>query len=163
MPRFASVGERPLSREYVYVIGIVGQPLVKVGMTASPELRLHGAIPGASRYVNKAIFYTRRTYHARWVESVAHRLLRRFRAQGEWFRCEPWYAALVVTRAFEFVCRELAADKQLEREELADLISDWRRAERRVLSLRAHVVEKMRRVGGEKPRIRVPAVMRAPA
>lgn len=82
---------------WVYVAGAPGVGRIKVGTTTFLDPRIAGLRKAAGGKAH--CFYAVYTEHRRWVESRAHRMLRRFDLGHEWFGCAPFIAAIAVSRA----------------------------------------------------------------
>lgn len=75
----------------VYVIGLVGlDGYCKIGFSRDMNKRLASISTGSPfvPYVAHSLSVTKLS-HARSIEAASHHALRKFRANGEWFKIEP--------------------------------------------------------------------------
>lgn len=116
----------------VYVASHPGSDSVKVGLSKDLDRRVKSF--KNQRGDGATVFYAVKVLDVYWIEKTAHRLLRPWRTNSEWYQCSPLFAAIAVDRARQFwitsrsdysklYCR-LAPQHQLDR--IGRLIHDVR-------------------------------------
>lgn len=95
-----SVEEMQKHRGFACVYVFPAGEFVKVGMAIDPEERWL-TIRVGNPQLESPLYVSGWTYECRKIEKAAHKALASYRADGEWFKCNRYFAAEVVRQIFE--------------------------------------------------------------
>lgn len=140
-------------KRHVYVIGVPGELLVKVGIAKDVEARRRGLSREAKRQLT--IFYSVkvRDIFSRRTEIIAHRFLEKYQHGAEWFSCGPAVAAIAAWRAARYDAR---TNGSYEQERVNFAFQRVRRLEWELVEARRRLAELMIHCD-VKPRVRMKA------
>jgi hypothetical protein len=95
-----SIVERQKHRGFACVYVFPAREFVKVGMAIDPHERWC-AIKVGNPLLEKPLYVSGWIHDCGIVEKAAHKALSAYRYDGEWFRCNKYFAAEVVRQIFD--------------------------------------------------------------